>query len=77
MRSRPLRHKCEAKLQILSEAKQKKTVRNHFHQTVREAFLVVNKTCKLGLGSLGRLSQNQPKDRGLVGDRYPPGPLEG
>jgi hypothetical protein len=27
--------------------------------------------------SLGRLFQNQLKDWGLVGDRYPPGPLEG
>jgi hypothetical protein len=26
--------------------------------------------------SLGRLFQNQLKDWGLVGDRYPPGPLE-
>jgi hypothetical protein len=31
----------------------------------------------MDLGSLGRLFQNQPKDRGLVGDRYPPGPPEG
>jgi hypothetical protein len=29
------------------------------------------------LESLGRLFQNQLKDWGLVGDRYPPGPLEG
>jgi hypothetical protein len=35
------------------------------------------KNCKLDLGSLGRLFQNQPKDRGLVGDGYPPGPPEG
>jgi hypothetical protein len=27
--------------------------------------------------SLGRLFQNQLKDWGLVGDRYPSGPLEG
>jgi hypothetical protein len=26
---------------------------------------------------LSQLFQNQPKDWGLVGDRYPPGPLEG
>jgi hypothetical protein len=32
---------------------------------------------KLDLESLGRLLQNQLKDWGLVGDRYPPGPLEG
>jgi hypothetical protein len=32
---------------------------------------------KLDLRSLGRLFQNQPKDRGLVGDEYPPGPPEG
>jgi hypothetical protein len=75
MISRLLRHRCEAEPQISSEEKQKKTVRSHLHQTDREAFLVVRITCKLGLGSFGRLSQNQPKDRGLVGDRYPPGPL--
>jgi hypothetical protein len=77
MKCRPLRHKYETKLQISSEAKQKKTVRNHFYQTAREAFLIINEARKLGLGSLGRLSQNQPKDRGLVGDIYPPGPFEG
>jgi hypothetical protein len=32
---------------------------------------------KLDLESLGRLFQNQHKDWGLVGDRYPSGPLEG
>jgi hypothetical protein len=32
---------------------------------------------KLDLESLGRLFQNQLKDLGLVGDGYPPGPLEG
>jgi hypothetical protein len=32
---------------------------------------------KLDLESLGRLFQNHHKDWGLVGDRYPPGPLEG
>jgi hypothetical protein len=32
---------------------------------------------KLDLEFLGRLFQNQHKDWGLVGDRYPPGPLEG
>jgi hypothetical protein len=42
-----------------------------------ESTSVTNKDRKLDLGSLGRLFQNQPKDRGLVGDRYPPGPLEG
>jgi hypothetical protein len=30
----------------------------------------------LDLGSLSRLPLNQPKDRGLVGDRYPLGPLK-
>jgi hypothetical protein len=35
------------------------------------------KNYKLDLRSLGRLFQNQPKDRGLVGDGYPPGPPEG
>jgi hypothetical protein len=34
-------------------------------------------THELDLGSLSRLFQNQLKDRGLVGDRYPLGPLEG
>jgi hypothetical protein len=34
------------------------------------------KNCKLDLRSLGRLFQNQPKDQGLVGDGYPPGPPE-
>jgi hypothetical protein len=34
-----------------------------------KAFLI--KDCKLDLGSLGRLSQNQPEDRGLEGDGYP------
>jgi hypothetical protein len=52
-------------------------VRSSFYQTAREAFLIVSEARKLGLGSLGRLSKNQPKDPGLVGDRYPPGPLEG
>jgi hypothetical protein len=32
---------------------------------------------ELDLESLGWLFQNQLKDWGLVGDRYPPGPLEG
>jgi hypothetical protein len=36
-----------------------------------------NKNRKLDLESLGRLFQNQLKDWVLVGDRYPPGPLEG
>jgi hypothetical protein len=36
-----------------------------------------NQNRKLDLESLGRLFQNQLKDWGLVGDRYPPGPLEG
>ena len=44
---------------------------------ISKAFPIKIKDCKLDLGSLGRLFQNQPKDRGLVGDRYPPGPLEG
>jgi hypothetical protein len=34
-------------------------------------FSVKIKDCKLDQGSLGWLFQNQPKDRGLVGDRYP------
>jgi hypothetical protein len=34
-------------------------------------------TRELDLESLGWLFQNQLKDWGLVGDRYPPGPLEG
>jgi hypothetical protein len=42
-----------------------------------KAFLIRIKNLKLDLESLGRLFQNQPKDWGLVGDRYPPGPLEG
>jgi hypothetical protein len=62
---------------VFKRSKQKETVRNHFYQTARKAFLVINEDRKLDLGSLGRLSQNKPKDRGLVGDRYPPGPLEG
>jgi hypothetical protein len=44
---------------------------------ISKAFPVKIKYCKLDLGSLGRLFQNQPKDRGLVGDRYPTDPLEG
>jgi hypothetical protein len=32
---------------------------------------------KLDLRSLGWLFENQPKDRGLVGVGYPPGPPEG
>jgi hypothetical protein len=42
-----------------------------------KAFLIKIKNCMLDLESLGRLFQNQLKDWGLVGDRYPPGPLEG
>jgi hypothetical protein len=38
---------------------------------ISKASLVEVKDCKLDLGSLGRLFQNRPKDRGLVGDRYP------
>jgi hypothetical protein len=41
-----------------------------------KAFLIKIKNCKMDLESLGHLFQNQPKDWGLVGDRYPPGPLE-
>jgi hypothetical protein len=37
-----------------------------------KAFLIKIKNYKLDLEF-----QNQPKDWGLVGDRYPPGPLEG
>jgi hypothetical protein len=44
---------------------------------ISKAFLIEIKNCKLDLESLGRLFQNQLKDWGLVGDRYPPGPLEG
>jgi hypothetical protein len=33
--------------------------------------------CELDLESLGQLFQNQLKDWGLVGDRFPPGLLEG
>jgi hypothetical protein len=44
---------------------------------ISKAFPVKIKYCKLDLGSLGRLFQNQPKDWGLVGGRYPSGPLEG
>jgi hypothetical protein len=40
-------------------------------------FLIKIKNCKLDLESLSRLFQNQLKDWGLVGDGYPPGPLEG
>jgi hypothetical protein len=43
----------------------------------QSVFLLKSKDWKLDLGSLGRLFQNRPKDRGLVGDRYPPGPPEG
>jgi hypothetical protein len=42
-----------------------------------KALLIKIKNRKLDLESLGLLFQNQPKDWGLVGDRYPPGPLEG
>jgi hypothetical protein len=42
-----------------------------------KASLIKIKNCKLDLESLDHLFQNQPKDWGLVGDRYPPGPLEG
>ena len=55
----------------------KETVRNRFYRITQKAFAVTNKDCKLDLGSLGRLFQNQPKDQGLVGDRYPSGPPEG
>jgi hypothetical protein len=44
---------------------------------ISKAFPIKINDCKLDLGSLGHLFQNQPKDRGLMGDRYPPGPLEG
>jgi hypothetical protein len=44
---------------------------------ISKAFLIKIKNCKLDLESLGRLFQNQLKDWGLVGDRYPSGPLEG
>jgi hypothetical protein len=42
-----------------------------------KTFLTEIKSCKMDLESLGRLFQNQLKDWGLVGDRYPSGPLEG
>jgi hypothetical protein len=38
---------------------------------------IMPQTRELDLESLGWLFQNQLKDWGLVGDRYPPGPLEG
>jgi hypothetical protein len=38
---------------------------------------IMPQTRELDLESLGRLFQNQLKDWGLVGDRYPSGPLEG
>jgi hypothetical protein len=37
----------------------------------------IQQTHRLDQESLGRLFQNQLKDWGLVGDRYPLGPLEG
>ena len=42
-----------------------------------KAFLIKIKSSKLDLESLGQLFQNQLNDWGLVGDRYPLGPLEG
>jgi hypothetical protein len=65
---------------------QKKTTEDCFYRvtqsseaTARQTYFqgIKIKNYKLDLESLGRLFQNQPKDRGLVGDRYPPGPLEG
>jgi hypothetical protein len=38
---------------------------------ISKTFLVKIKDCKLDLGSLGRLFQNQPKDRGLWGTDIP------
>jgi hypothetical protein len=49
-------------------SEQEETLKNRFFQTAWKAFLVINKDCKLYLGSLGWLFQNQPEDRGLVGD---------
>ena len=57
---RPLRHKHKTKLRSNKWSEQEKTAGSHF----------------LDLGSLSWLPLNQPKDRGLVGDRYPPGPLK-
>jgi hypothetical protein len=37
----------------------------------------MQRTHKQDQKPLSRLFQNQLKDWGLVGDRYPPGPLEG
>jgi hypothetical protein len=42
-----------------------------------KVFLIKIKNHRLDLESLGRLFQNQLKDWELVGDRYPPDPLEG
>jgi hypothetical protein len=43
----------------------------------QSVFLLKSKDWKLDLGSLDRLFQNRPKDKGLVGDRCPLGPPEG
>jgi hypothetical protein len=51
--------------------------KQRLNRLIFKAFLIRIKNCKLDLESLGRLFQNQPKYWGLVGDIYPPGPLEG
>jgi hypothetical protein len=60
--------------------KQQKPLRvqkQRLDRPIFKSFLIKIKNCKLDLESLGRLFQNQLKDWGLVGDGYPPGPLEG
>jgi hypothetical protein len=51
--------------------------KQRLNRPIFKTFLIKIKNCKLYLESLGQLFQNQPKDWGLVGDRYPSGPLEG
>ena len=46
-------------------------IKKSFLPDSQKALPITNKDRKLDLGSLGRLFQNQPKDQGLVGDRYP------
>ena len=80
---RSLKHK--AKIVEYTKGGQQKIVFSHseFRSNVQQVRLRSahhqneNQNRKLDLESLGRLFQNQLKDWGLVGDRYPPGPLEG
>jgi hypothetical protein len=51
--------------------------KQQFDRCILKASNTQKQNRKLDLESLGRLFQNQLKDWGLVGDRYPPGPLEG